>query len=422
MIRRILIKGYKSFKETKFELRPFTVILGANSSGKTNFLDTVKLLSRMATCNNLQEAFSDHRGLPLESLYNGDGDYETLLKQAKLQFTIEADVEISHSVRKKVEGIIRSKRKGIDPLSKKKWIVTDTMLRYRLTIELLPDSGQMRVMDERLSSVKRKGEEKKRNPFLERVKNRMRLRMESKSHPIYHEIGLDRTIVSTALYEPQYPHITAFRMELDGWKTYNPVPEKLITPGIHASDLVCLASDGENVATFLSVLKNGFKKEFEKFNTILKRIYSSDVRIDIQNQENGKTGLRFYENGIWFSSDLISGGTLRLIGILAAINPLNSATMVSLEEPENGLQPSQIQRLGEVIQETVENHRKQIILTTHSPVFPETIEDQNIFICRKENHQTFFCPFETPGPVFKRQSLDRALENQQEVVGTGASP
>lgn len=38
MIENIHIKGYKSIKEAKIELRPINLLIGANGSGKTNFI------------------------------------------------------------------------------------------------------------------------------------------------------------------------------------------------------------------------------------------------------------------------------------------------------------------------------------------------------------------------------------------------
>lgn len=44
MLERISIKGYKSFRELDFSLRPLNVLIGANGSGKSNFLSFFELL------------------------------------------------------------------------------------------------------------------------------------------------------------------------------------------------------------------------------------------------------------------------------------------------------------------------------------------------------------------------------------------
>ena len=45
MIHCIEIKNYRSIKYIKQRIYPFQVLIGANASGKTTFLDTINLIS-----------------------------------------------------------------------------------------------------------------------------------------------------------------------------------------------------------------------------------------------------------------------------------------------------------------------------------------------------------------------------------------
>ena len=259
MIRRISIQGYKSFKKLTLELKPLTVIFGPNTSGKSNFLDALYLLSQMVSRKTLKEAFEAHRGLPLESFFYGDVGYDELLKRAKLQFTFEVDVQISDSVLSKVEEMVQAKRKGIEsPEPKAKKVISERFLRYRLSVEALPDTGYLRVTDERLSAIKDNGQPRGgRRPFLEREGSRIHLRMEGQAgHPMYHEIGLDHTIVSTSLYEPHHPHITAFRMELTNWNIYYLEPKQLMRDEMPLAEVDNIGPRGENLAAFLNTLQH----------------------------------------------------------------------------------------------------------------------------------------------------------------------
>ena len=47
MITYIKINGFKSFHNFEMEFTPFTVIAGANASGKSNLFDSLTLLSRL---------------------------------------------------------------------------------------------------------------------------------------------------------------------------------------------------------------------------------------------------------------------------------------------------------------------------------------------------------------------------------------
>jgi len=413
MIKRVRIENYKSFQDITVELRPLSVIFGPNASGKSNFLDALYFLSRAVSRKNLKEAFEGHRGLPLESFYYGDEGYENLLKRDNLQFTIEVDVKISPTIIKRVEEIVQAKRKGIDSTSSSKKIITEHLLRYRLTVEALPETGYLRVMDERLCAIKSDGEEKKtRNPFLESEGDRIHLRMEGQGHPIYHKIGLDHTIVSTALYEPHYPHITAFRLEIANWYTYYLEPRTLMREEVPLAEIESLGPRGENLAAFLNTLKHRHSKDFESFNLSLKRILPTDASIEVEHLKVGRLGLRLSENGISFSARLISEGTLRLIGFLAAIHPRNPATMVAFEEPENGVHPVRLRMICKVLENAANIDEKQIIVTTHSPILPGYFENKDLFVCSKEGHRTIIRPFSSFGPLFRQKDIRHALEDR----------
>ncbi|NJO03465.1 MAG: AAA family ATPase [Bacteroidia bacterium] len=62
MITSIKINGFKSFHEFWMDFSPFTVIAGANASGKSNLFDALKLLGRLAEVDNLKVAFKEQRG------------------------------------------------------------------------------------------------------------------------------------------------------------------------------------------------------------------------------------------------------------------------------------------------------------------------------------------------------------------------
>jgi predicted ATPase len=47
MLTRIDLKGYKSIKDASLELRPLNVLIGANGSGKSNFVSFFKLINQM---------------------------------------------------------------------------------------------------------------------------------------------------------------------------------------------------------------------------------------------------------------------------------------------------------------------------------------------------------------------------------------
>ncbi len=57
MLKRIRIQGYKSLPDVAVKLSPLTLLFGPNAAGKSNFLDALQLLSKLATSRTLKEAF-----------------------------------------------------------------------------------------------------------------------------------------------------------------------------------------------------------------------------------------------------------------------------------------------------------------------------------------------------------------------------
>ena len=98
MLKRVHIKGYKSLSDVDVVLSPLSLLFGPNAAGKSNFLDALQLLSKLATSRTLREAFDPpYRGKPLESFAIGKKGIQGLIEQERLVFSIEADLELSDS-------------------------------------------------------------------------------------------------------------------------------------------------------------------------------------------------------------------------------------------------------------------------------------------------------------------------------------
>ena len=240
--------------------------------------------------------------------------------------------------------------------------------------------------------------------------------MEGQSHPTYFEQGLDHTVISTSLYEPQHPHITAFRMELANWHTYYLEPRTLMRDDVPMADVDSIGPRGQNLAAFLNTLKHKFPRDFDNLNLTLHRILPSNVSIDVDLLKEGRVGLKLSENSIRYSARLISEGTLRLIGLLCAIHPRNPSTLIAFEEPENGIHPVRIKMISDLLKNTAKQHEKQIVITTHSGVLSSYFNDTNLFVCSRQQKdhvtQTNIRPFKTLGPLFRGADIDMCLEDR----------
>ena len=65
MITRIEVDGFKSLRDFAVDLEPFTVLIGPNSAGKSNVIEALGLLSRLAS-QPIAEAFKEGRGKSID--------------------------------------------------------------------------------------------------------------------------------------------------------------------------------------------------------------------------------------------------------------------------------------------------------------------------------------------------------------------
>lgn len=413
MIRRVRVQGYKSLKDVEVELQPLTVFIGPNAAGKSNLFDALGLLSRAVISQTLAEAFKRHRGAPLEAFYCGDQGLEGLLKQSTVEFTIEVDVELSPGVIEVVEQRAREMRRGLpeegDTTGSSRRHITESLLRYTLTVQMMVESGDLRVINECLVALTRDGKVKtSRRAFIEPMGNRLRLRMERQARPTEHEVGLDYTLVSTPLYPPHYPHIAAFREELSHWRFYYFDPETMRAE-TSLKEVESLEAFGADLAAFYNTLKSRNPRQFEALNRTLRSLLPNVQRLDVERAPEGFLRLQVFEDSVPFSARIISEGTLRVLGLLAITNPLALTTTIGYEEPENGVHPRRLQLIAELLKNAPEAG-KQIFINTHSPKLPEYFDPDSLVICHKEEGWTSFTPFRDLGPLFRTKQIEQALE------------
>jgi predicted ATPase len=341
-----------------------------------------------------------------------------LLAQDTARFRIEVEVELCNEVREHTERIIKEMRAGLSPEGQgtktARRRVLANLLRYLVEVEMTTSTGHLRVVDERLEALTSSGEKTtRRRPFIEKGRDdRLHLRMEGQSHPFYHDIGLDHTLLSTSLYPPHYPHITAFREELSRWHFYYLEPNSMRkeTP---LKEVDNIGSFGSDLAGFYNSLKSRNEKQFEALNRAIRQLVPTIEKVDVERTKEGFLQLQIWEQGVPFSSRVISEGTLRVLALVAITNSLLPATVIGSEEPENGVHPRRMRLIAELLKDTTLRGETQIIVNTHSPILPEYFfEDAYILVCTKANHASHFKPLDTAGPLFRKGDVERALEQE----------
>lgn len=393
MITQIEIDGFKTFKDFKVELAPFQVIVGPNGSGKSNLFDALHLLSRLAE-KDIYTAFQELRGDAGE-LFTKYPDGKTsdrisiaveMLVDRKMRDDLGREFELRHRrLRYELEIAQGMDESGLDQLFLK-----------RESLKLLPqhsDSWYKKYYPDLYGN--QSSEVSNANTvcysLVQRDKNLAGLtihheppaRLESGAEVLdeYQPIQLNmlnRTVLNSSIVASNHAVIAA-RAELGYIKFLHLNPEALRQPSsINAPRY--LAPDGSNLPTMLARMQ----AEDEFALTDVSRAVASMVqdisRIKVQKDEptNKYTIWAEMVDHRTFSAEVLSDGALRLLALAALSYDPHFRGTLCLEEPENGVQPLQLEKMALLLREMatdlndpeqVDEPLRQVLITTHSSLF-----------------------------------------------------
>ena len=287
---------------------------------------------------------------------------------------------------------------------------------------MLPKFGILQVADEYLAALNTKGEvTRKRKPFLEQVEGRLRLRMEGQAHPLYYERHLDYSILSMSHYPPHYPHVVAMQEELANWFTYYFEPRERMRLPNPVKEVDHVGVMGEDLAAFLNTLRALNEPQFKAVEKSLHAIIPSITGIDVSVNKLGQVELDLREGEKFVSTRIVSEGTLRILGLLALSGAKKPPVLVGFEEPENGIHPRRIQRIARLLETRRILQDTQFIVTTHSPLLPDLIPIDSVYLCRKVNGTTEIEPFTKThvGELWKKSEIQTALDAEDDLAISG---
>ncbi len=410
MLKRVRVRRYKSLTDVEVHLRPLSVLFGPNAAGKSNFLDALQLLSGVVTRKTLLAAFDPpYRGQPLESFAFAAGGVEELLTLDTATFEIEVDFELSDrtvdAVNRRIQHL-RQPPASTEPETETKpgddvspspspgrpptADVRERYLRYRIEVEIMPKrGGLLRVKDEYLAALTKEGElTARRSAFIEAKGNHLVLRMEGQGHPFHYERHLDHSLLSLPMYAPHYPHVVAAQQELASWLFFYFEPRERMRLPTPIKEVRQIGAMGEELAAYLNTLRVDDEAQFDAIKRALRELIPSITDLDLRTTSRGEVELRIIENGVAFSTRVVSEGTLRILGLLALAAARDAVPVVGFEEPENGIQPSRVSLIATLLKTITRSYGRQLIVTTHSPDLIDCVDPSSLFMFRKRHGTT----------------------------------
>lgn len=397
MLVALSIKNFKSIREARVRFGGLTCLIGHNGVGKSNLFDAVHFLSALAE-REISEAATEVKS-------TGDGSYSPLDlvfgRDPRRRIELSADIVVPREVEDDFGQTAES---------------STTLLTYALTLRYSAASDRLVVGRESLTHIN-KGDYKKfvGFPSSQRFKNSVALGARrggalistdleeqkillhgdggSRGRPA--PVGRSPRTVLGGTNTSDYPTVLAAKREMSSWRVLHLEPSSMRTPDTRWATPHVSASGGRIPATLHSLVTKNPDTRVEIVNRL--RQLNSDVDdLDVHSDDvRDQLALRARIPGVdnWLYGRSLSDGTLRYIALVLMLVDVQDRAVLCIEEPENGIHPSRIHNLVELLREyavdveeeveTSDNPLRQVIVNTHSPEVARQLDfDDIVFVER----------------------------------------
>lgn len=344
----------------KLRLGPLNFVVGANGSGKSNFLGAFRFL-RTALIEGLEAAAADNEVRNLR------------LRENKTPKPVIFDVSIQNpELPTSVSPV------GIRHIS------------YRLEADFRADSDSPIVKSERLqAAIERPG--KPPEVFLaERSETEFRIQ-----NPLANNGGRDQVQAIGPLEQGKLIGASSFLGEpmavlgrhVESWSSFSISPEAARRP-CEAGATAGMAVDGERLGAILREIERaGARDVMEAIESGVRNFVPGFQGIQPVELPFGRTkwGFTVKETGLSraLSPSSISDGTIRLISMIVVAEwcSRNSA-LTAIEEPENSLHPHLTENIVSLFRAASE--RSQFVVSTHHAGFLDYLEPEELLLCTRD--------------------------------------
>jgi len=380
-IKKIKISNFKSFRDLEIELGKFNVLIGANASGKSNFIQIFKFLKDI-TNHGFDNAISMQGGV--EYLRNINiGSLENFLLEVVLDL-------------KYWRLIGRTKEKGQLGMNVYEMIYKFD-IKFRKPgrgFEIIEDKITQKFDIVRLEVKKEKIEEREKigqgEIAISNVKGKIKLdslklpegipiKEEDIFPPFFkgYRLGLrtsliDRLNPTFFLAPPIFSNIAIYN--------FDPKLPKKATPITGKAEI---EEDGSNLAIVLkNIIENKDKKR--KLTNLVKDILPFVEDLDVEKFADSSLLFKLreiYAKNQYLPASLISDGTINITALIIALY-FEKKQLTIIEEPERNIHSYLNSKVVEMMKDVLQE--KQIIVTTHNPEILKHAGLENILLVSRD--------------------------------------
>ena len=354
MITRLKTVNFKALHNTDIKFCDFTVLIGNNTAGKSSVIQAVDFL--ITSCKAEFSAFLEQRELEASDILS----------------------QLSETNSNKI---------GFDS-EWKIWLPEGTPLRLSWKMEIaVTETNEMRLLHEIITDLDSK---------------EMLLSFDSSRKPhcltITEADGQERnypslTLTSSTLYlllrndndMKELPKLTAFKNFLVNSYSYDLLsPEEMRQSS--RGQVKFIGTSGRELSAYIKGMSPETKNSLlSKLRTLLGNTVT-DIKTKTVNPRWSKveTVEHYGESRITVSARNMSDGMLRLIAIITTSED-KAPSLMLMDELENGINTRYAKQLVDLLRETCEKNCQQIIVSTHSTVFLDYFQPQNIVILYRDS-------------------------------------
>ncbi len=385
VIRRLIVQGFRSIRSEVVDFDNPTFLVGRNGSGKSNVVDALAFLGECMT-RHLRWVFADW-GRRRAMTYG--------------------------SSRASLDGF--AGRLGISAVLGP---IDEMVSAARYSVSIVPsgdDLSPYRVEREQCF-IERRGEQPS---WFDRVE----------SEPFRTNVeGIRPQLSDDALALPLLGGDSRFAPlfeTLGGIRSYAIVPDRLRELQLPDSGWD-LHRDGDNAVSVLRRIEENNPDDLQRIVELLAAIVPAIERLEMK-EYGGKLSLEFLQcwdgtpGSLVLDASSMSDGTLRALGLLAAVYQRRTPSVMIVEEPEATIHPGALSVILDILHHASE--RGQVIVTTHSPevLDAEWLEDRHIRIVDWQEGETRVLPLGVRSREALRQHLMSAGELLRSNALTGVS-
>ncbi|MCM5557416.1 AAA family ATPase [Pleomorphomonas sp. JP5] len=368
MINEIRLKNFKSFADGALRVGPFTVMVGTNASGKSNMRDAFRFLHGIGRGYTLAEIIGGKYGSGGQVEWGAlRGSAREIVRFGKEKFSLE--VTFSYTSTSRYTYHIT--------------VMEDQNVRsgFRVIKELLAPSYSDWLGECIYTShpgvgdpINNQEDEKKLLLRMSKTGDQRRLgaRLEARSD----QPALTQIADSKRISRYQRDRIEFAVQLFSSMRFLDLVPDAMRKPAFPGQTV--LGDSGENLSTVLQDICSDSTKKGTIIEWI-RELTPMDIK-DLAFVPDGITGLvqlAIVEySGQIVSSYSVSDGTLRFLAMLAALFGSKPAMVYFFEEIDNGIHPSRLRVLLDMIETQTKKRGTQVITTTHSPDLLSMISDE----------------------------------------------